>query len=274
MSPLPHISFPTPGHADLVRRAVETFGPDERIVGLFLAGSLATGEGDEESDLDLTLVVDDGALDGVWEGLEFSLRSIGYPVAVAPGPMPLLLTALMRDGLRLDVAVETRSGFGSRPRRPLVALYDPLAIGSGLEVASPHFEPTREWLDRHVADFLRFLDQLNVIVLRGEWIAGVDNAWYLMSRLVDLYAHLNRAPRTSARRVNVRLTPAQTMAFASLPAMRADEPSVLAVHLAVTRLYLIEARALAEALRVRWPTELEQTVLEHLRTRTGSDFSP
>ena len=27
-----------------------------------------------------------------------------------------------------------------------------------------------------IADFLRFLDQLNVVVVRGEWIAGIDNA--------------------------------------------------------------------------------------------------
>lgn len=274
MSSLSHISLPTPAHADLARRALKTFRGDERVVAVFLGGSVATGEADEESDLDLTVVVEDAALDDIWESLEHSMRSIDRPVAVAPGPMPRLLTALMQNGLRLDVTVESRSALGSRPRRPLVALSDPLAIGAGLEVASPRFEPTPTWLGQHVTDFLRFLDQLNVVVVRREWIAGVDNAWYLISRLVDLYAHLNRAPRTSPRRVNVRLTPAQRAAIASLPPIQAEESSVLAVHLAVARLYLAEARALAENLHVEWPTELEQTVLGHLRTRTGSDFSP
>lgn len=149
-------------------------------------------------------------------------------------------------------------------------------IGGSLvtgDFASSRFEPTPEWLRRHVADFLRFLDQLNVVVVRREWIAGIDNACYLTFKLVELYAHANRAPRTSARRVNARLTPIQRNAVESVPPIHADEASIIAVHLAIATLYRLDARALAGKLGVNWPMELEKTVLDHLRIRTGVDFS-
>ena len=268
-----NVRFPTPAHEALAHRAVEALSVDSRVVAVFVGGSLATGEVDEESDLDLTVIVHDDDLDSFWEGLERWFHSVGRPVAVARGPMPHLLTALMHDGLRLDVGVVARSALAARPRRHLIALHDPDGILVGIEFTSPRFEPTPEWLSSHVSDFLRFLDQLNVVVVRREWIAGVDNAWYLTSRLLDLYAHSNRAPRTSPRRVNARLTTAQQMAVESLPPIQANEVSVVGVHLAVATLYRIEARALADETGAEWPNELERAVLDHLRSRTGKDFA-
>lgn len=43
----------------------------------------------------------------------------------------------------------------------MISLHDPLGIAGGLEFASRRYEPTAEWLSAHVADFLRFLDQLS-----------------------------------------------------------------------------------------------------------------
>lgn len=267
------IRFPTPAHRALADRAVGALRDDPRVVAVFIGGSLATGDADVESDLDLTVAVHDEGLDSLWEDLESWLHVIGRPVAIAAGPVPHLRTALMEDGLRLDVAVLAPSDLSSRPRQPMVAVYDPDGLSAGLDVASPRFEPTPEWLSSHVADFLRFLDQLSVVVVRREWIAGVDNAWYLTSRLLDLYAHCNRAPRTSARRVNARLTAAQRSAVESLPPIRAEEASVVAVHVAVARLYRLEALALADELGVTWPRQLEEAVLGHVRTRSGREFS-
>ena len=102
------VTFPTPAHEALADRALQALRADQRVVAVFVGGSLVAGEVDEESDLDLTVAVDDAELDSFWEGLERWLHSIGRPVAVAPGPIPHLLTALMHDGLRLDVAVVAR----------------------------------------------------------------------------------------------------------------------------------------------------------------------
>lgn len=85
------VGFPTPTHAALADRAVQALRADERVIAVFVGGSLVTGEVDEESDLDLTVAVDDAELDSFWGELAQWFASIGRPVAVAPGPMPYLL---------------------------------------------------------------------------------------------------------------------------------------------------------------------------------------
>ena len=128
-------------------------------------------------------------------------------------------------------------------------------------------------LAKSAEDFLRFFDQLSVVVVRSEWIAGIDNAWYLISQLVDLYAHRNRAARTSPRRVNARLTPSQRRAIESLPPIGADERAITDVHMAIAALYLPAAEEFSKELGLEWPQELERTVVEHLERRTGVRFS-
>ena len=271
---MPHdTELPTPAHGALLERALQSLQTDELVLAVLLGGSLAAGEADEESDLDLIVVVDDGAHEAFSTRLGGWLREMGA-VAVAQGPVPGLLTSLMRDGLRLDVTLERRSSFAERPRRAVVVLHDPLHVVGPSPVVRPRFEPTPEWLERSVEDFLRFLDQLSVIALRKEWITGIDNAWYLISQLVVLYAHRNRSARTSPRRLNERLTAAQRAAIESLPPIRAEERAILDVHLAVAGLYLREARQFCDDLGVTWPQPLEHTVSEHLHRRAGVDPWP
>ncbi len=269
----PETELPTPAHAALLDRALRSLRTDDRVLAILLGGSLATGDGDEESDLDVTVVVEDHGADEFSAELQPWLTAIGA-VAVAPGPVPSLLTSLMRDGLRLDITIERRSSVSARPRRAMVALYDPLGVVERSDAVRPRFEPTPEWLTQSVEDFLRFLDQLTVIVLRKEWITGIDNAWYLISQLVALYGHRNRAARTSPRRVNERLTPGQRRAIESLPPIRSEERAIVEVHLAVAALYLPEARELYTELGLEWPHALEQTVFEHLDRRTGVRIWP
>ena len=72
-----------------------------------------------KSDLDLTVVVTDSAVDEFSGGLQRWLGDIGA-VAVAPGPVPGLVTSLMRDGLRLDVSLERPSSFAARRRQATI----------------------------------------------------------------------------------------------------------------------------------------------------------
>lgn len=267
------MTLPTPAHGALLERALVSLRSDRRVLAILLGGSLASGEPDEESDIDLTVVLDDDAADEFSLELERWLRRVGDPVAVTRGPVPNLVASLMRDGVRFDVTVERRSSMAARPRRAVLVLHDPFGVSTGGDVVTPRFEPTGKWLRQSVEDFLRFLDQLSVVVLRQEWIAGIDNCWYLISQLLDLYAHRNRAARTSARRVNDRLTWNQREAIESLPPIRSDERSIVDVHMAVAELYLPEAEQFCKELGLEWPQELEQTVVEHVARRTGARLS-
>lgn len=263
------INPPTAGHSALLEQALRALRQDDRVLAVLLGGSLASGDADEESDIDLTVVVDDTVADAFTHARDW-LERMEAPVIASLGPMPNLVTSLMRDGLRLDVTVERRTVFETRSRRAVVALHDPLGLLAGVEVVVPRYEPTPEWLRRTVEDFLRFLDQLSVIVLRQEWIAGVDNAWYLISQLVDLYAHDNRAPRTSARRVNARLTAEQRSAVKSLPAIQATERAIVDVHISVAELFIPLAQEMYRQLGLEWPEELQRAVREHLHRRVGA----
>ena len=266
----PDTELPTAAHGALLDAALENLRSDERVLAIFLGGSLSTGGADDESDIDLTIVVEDEAAADFLSELGPWFGTVGHPVVVAPGPMPSLVTSLMNDGLRLDVTVERRSSLAARPRRAFTALHDPFGLGAGLSFVVPHYQPSPEWLHQSVEDFLRFLDQLSVIALRQEWITGIDNTWYLIAKLVDLYSHRNRAERTSPRRLNSRLTSSQRSAIESLPPISCDERAIIDVHFAIARLYLPEARLLHTELGLEWPGELEAAVVEHLLRRTGS----
>ena len=263
------INPPTSRHAALLEQALQALRQDNRVLAVLLGGSLASGDADEESDIDLSVVVDDAVADAFNDDRDW-LERMEAPVIASLGPVPNLVTSLMRDGLRLDVTVERRTAFQTRPRRAVIALHDPLGLLAGVEVVVPRYEPTPEWLRRNVEDFLRFLDQLSVVVLREEWIAGVDNAWYLISQLVDLYAHDNRAPRTSPRRMNARLTAGQRSAIESLPAIQATERAIVDVHVSVARLFIPVAEEMYRELGLAWPEELESAVREHLQRRVGA----
>lgn len=112
--------------------ALRSLRSDERVLAVLLGGSLATGEGDEESDIDLTVVVDDEGQHRSRPALEAWLRGIGHPVVVAPRPVPGLVTSLMRDGVRLDVTNEPRSVAATAPRsgRDTAELSRPRVLGA------------------------------------------------------------------------------------------------------------------------------------------------
>jgi predicted nucleotidyltransferase len=132
--------LPTPAHAALLDRAVESLRSDDRVLAVLLGGSVADGEADEESDLDLTLIVDDAAADQFSLDLEGWLRRVAGAVAVAPAPVPNLVTSLMGDGLRLDVTVERRSSLAGR-RRAMVALHDPSGVVGVTDILAPQTWP-------------------------------------------------------------------------------------------------------------------------------------
>jgi len=65
------------GHRELLERAVARLRDDARVVGLVLGGSLARGAADLYSDVDLYVVVRDGAFDGVLAERDAVAEAVG-----------------------------------------------------------------------------------------------------------------------------------------------------------------------------------------------------
>lgn len=69
-----------PLHRTLLERAVAYFRDDERVLGLVLGGSLALGEADFYSDVDLYVVVRDELFDAVFAERDAAAEAVGAPL--------------------------------------------------------------------------------------------------------------------------------------------------------------------------------------------------
>src|SRR5215210_7739273 len=78
-----------PEHRKLLERAVAGFWDDVRVVGLVAGGSLARGEADFYSDVDLYIVVQDAAFDELFAGRDAIVVALGSPLfGFDVDPMP------------------------------------------------------------------------------------------------------------------------------------------------------------------------------------------
>lgn len=78
-----------PRHRSLLERAVARFRDDDRVPGLVLGGSLALGEADFYSDVDLYVIVRDEFFDAVFAEREAAAEAVGPPLfRFTVGPVP------------------------------------------------------------------------------------------------------------------------------------------------------------------------------------------
>lgn len=85
---VPHLDR-LPAHRALLERALDYFGDDERVTGLVLGGSLASGGADFYSDVDLYVISRDESFDAVFAERDAAAEAIGSPLfrfAVEPVP--------------------------------------------------------------------------------------------------------------------------------------------------------------------------------------------
>ena len=67
-------------HRKLLERAVARLRDDVRVVGLVAGGSLAHGAADFYSDVDLYIVVQDEAFDGIFAERDVIVEAVGSPL--------------------------------------------------------------------------------------------------------------------------------------------------------------------------------------------------
>ena len=91
-----------PAHAQVVQDAVEAFEPDRRVLALWLEGSLASGEDDAASDVDLHLAIADEEFESFVSDRAGLLGKIRPPVAFieVEAPWGLLLPSTLEGLVR------------------------------------------------------------------------------------------------------------------------------------------------------------------------------
>jgi predicted nucleotidyltransferase len=203
-----------------------------------LGGSLARGDADRYSDLDLGFVPDDDAT------IDAAAIVRDAMPTVLLRTLPFGVVAITPDWLRVDVVLLT--GDESTARRPS----DPSDL---------------------VEEFLRVLGLLPVVIGRGEWIVASDGAWVLRTLLVQLMlVERGETATTGVKRLNDKLTVEQRTLVEALPPIIATREAAIAAHLAVAKLFLPRARRLVQA----WPSDLERATRSYLLRELGLELRP
>lgn len=220
------------GYGELYDALAAALERDPLVRSVELGGSLARGDADRWSDLDLVVDAAKG------------FDAVGLVRRATPTDLlrvlPFGIVAVTPDWLRLDLVVR----------------------GTSVEVP-----PRDTSLQALVEEFLRVLGLLPVIVGRREWIVGCEGAMLLRSLFVTLLlSERGEPPQTGVKRLNEQLTDAQRELVEALPPLAGTRESVVDAHGAVASLLLDRARRAGS----EWPIAFERATRHHLGANSGS----
>ena len=255
----------TPQH-ELVERVRSDLATDERVRGLWLTGSLATGDDDSFSDVDMLVVVREPDLAGYLDGWPAFAAAYRPLLARRLAPAPVFNHVL--DGwLRWDVVVGVPGDLANLDAGSVTELFN----HDGLTPSSPsHRGADPDVVREMTQEFLRVLGLLPVVLGRDELVTAVSGAGLLRQMLTTLLRYRAEGDRLSGalhlRRV---LTPGEHAALEALPPVYAERGAVVRLHLACAGMFLPVAR---ELLGQAHPFDLEAACWEHLRRHLAVDL--
>jgi hypothetical protein len=206
---------------------------DPEILAMFIGGSFASGDADDYSDLDLQLIVEDGAI----ERLVPKLR----PLADQAGPvvaaffaehvgLPNMLIVLYEDLVHADLQPVQVSDVGTRNAglSTHVIWERDAAVSSALG-AKYEADPTRElsWLEDRIWAWSWYVQTK---ILRGELYEALSSLQYIRDNvLFRLLAMRRDELPSSARRAEGRVGPWKEQ-FAATVATRSQESAMEALR--------------------------------------------
>ena len=246
-----------PGYAVLLSRLEESVRGDERVRALWLAGSVGRGVADAGSDLDLVVTVVD--VDAFADPIVWDLLD---PVITTPIPgMPGCFAFTTREGLRVDVVLETPADVAGSPYSRRVAVFD----RDGLALPAVTDEVGGPDMGRMQAVVTEFLRQSAIfpaaVVAREDWLLGQVAVNNYRVMLYDLLIESNRPlPAMGVKQWSSRLTADQRELLAGLPAPAATRESVVAAMGATRAAVRTHGRAALERGGGVWPTEVDDAM--------------
>jgi predicted nucleotidyltransferase len=263
----------TPAQQDLINAAKRWMECDLRIDSLWLSGSLASGEGDEWSDVDLVAVTEEGALLGVLADYAAAFPSVMKAVHSFT-LFGRLVSGVTADWGRLDILFVTPAELVLRSPDGMRALYN--REGRAVPAGSPQAPrpATDAELARLIGEFIRVLGLAPAVVNRRDYIIGLDGVMLLRTMLVDLMLAEQGRGRSerSIRRVTQMLSAEQRGVLQALAPIAADRNSLIEAHRALAALFLPRAKALAKQRGLTWPADFETATRTHLKRGLDLDL--
>jgi Nucleotidyltransferase domain len=234
---------------------------DDRVLALFLGGSLGRGTADAGSDLDLLLTVSDEHFNQFADTLADALADVIDPVISLPIPgMPGTFAYTTSQGLRLDLVLEQVSDVDRPAFRRRVPVFDRANIATLISApvdANSGPDPTK--MEGILQEFHRQQAIFPAVVARGDWLLGQEGVHAARQMLYDLFVEANQPlPPMGVKQWSSRLTQEQRNVLEALELPAADRASVIAAMTAVRIAFRTVGRATAERAGATWPTAMDQ----------------
>ncbi|MFI5691951.1 nucleotidyltransferase domain-containing protein [Kribbella sp. NPDC051586] len=260
----------------VIARAREVLPGNERVLGVYLIGSYATGAADRYSDVDVHLVVTDDSVEWFREHWDDVLRELTGPTVltdVVPGLIGGL--GITADWLHVDLFMHPLESFDRLQYDGVRVLFDRdgtlFPDGDIAPKGGQAGEPY--WPAANVNLFFYFLGNLVTVLGRDERIVGNQGVGAIRDQLVALMLAERGVRRTSgAKRLNALLSAEQRAALEAMPAAGTDPADIIAANQYICRQFIARGTALAKLTDNPWPTEFVEATLAHLRNHFQVTF--
>jgi hypothetical protein len=266
---------------ELVLRVLEVLAPDSRVLAGYLVGGFAVGYGDAFSDVDFQFLIDDAAvadISGSWLAL---LERIAPPVHVLPFPGTIGGAVITADWLHYDVVFNPISSIDIASVEGMVPLFDKRGVLPSDPVPRSVRRTEPFFPAGVVMQFLYQLGNMVSVVARDEPVP-LSNGVMMMRdtclvRLLlaeqgwkETREHSFGNPFPFTKRLRGYLTDEQNRLLEELPPLEATIDSGIDGWIALARIFLPRARALAERTGGVWPAEYERASVDYFERMLGA----
>ena len=242
---------------------------DDRVRAVWLGGSLARGDADRSSDLDVMIAVADEHFDAFVSEWKEWLAAITETVIARALPFaPGSFYSVTPTMERLDVITERVSTLANTYHRTRLVVLDKDDCARLIPAPALAGGPSPLTIAGIVEEFFRDYAMFDVVVDRQDWLLGLEAISVVRGLLYKLFVEANAPlPATGVKRWSDKLTEPQRAVLESLPAARARRDEVMAVHEHVALVFVAEARRVCAAVGTPWPHDLQELVCASLRDR-------
>jgi predicted nucleotidyltransferase len=261
-----------PNHQAFIDRFVVACQADERVVAAFLGGSYAKGTADAHSDLDLSVITTDAALEDFEAGREAFLRQIGELVFLENFGRQDLVFFIFADDSEGELYFGSESQLDHIQSGPYRLLLDKKGILAG--ATFPEEEPARaeqlEKLRQQIYWFWHELSHFTTAMARGQlwWAHGqleaLRNCCINLARLRHNFFDAD-AGSEAYFKVDTAL-PTEQLASLQATYCPLEREAMLQAVQDIVRFYQELAPALARAHGLVYPAGLEHVMISRLES--------
>ena len=245
------------GYRSILERIVSLLEPDRRVRALWLAGSVGRGVADAGSDLDVVVTVTcraEFADSTVWSCLD---PVITKPIPGAPG----CFAFTTREGLRVDVVVETPTNLVATGYRDRVCVFDRDGLGVPMS-RDDNRGPNVALMQTTVTEFLRQSAIFPAaVVAREDWLLGQVAVHNYGLMLYELFVESNQPlPPMGVKQWSSKLTMEQREVLTDLVPPRACRDEVVTAMVMMRNAISTNGRAVLESVGGVWPIEVDEAM--------------